>query len=105
MTDKIFNKWLPISQFPYNEDDSPSVQGKPNTWAPNEILLYGVGDSFKCQPFPFIWTLNSLYIDDKDRLRFSSETWYSGSWIEVIPTMYMEVTPPSEQEIEYAASS
>jgi hypothetical protein len=105
MSENLLNKWLPISQFPYNEDDSLSFKGEPDTWAPNKILLYGVICIRWSNDIPQVYSLDSLYRNEENELRFSTETWRAGSWLEVIPTMYMEVTPPSEQELEDATLS
>lgn len=104
MREKILNKWLPISQFPYSENDSGASKGQKDTWTPNKILLYGEAANHLTKQAPQIWYLDALYGDD-GKLHFAAETFLRGRWIEVIPTMYMEVTLPSEQEIQHATSS
>jgi len=99
MNDRVVNTWIPISEFPFTPDDSLSFQGKPDTWSPNKILLFGHTERESPEEAK-IWSLDSLYYEyieneeDRSKIMFSSETWSAGNWELVIPIMYMEVTPP-----------
>ena len=88
-----YGEWLPIEQFTHGKE----FNSREVAYGDHMVLLYGEGFWYEGAPSSGIrvWSLESSVKDKDNKIHFQAETWGNGNWMQVVPTKFMVVKPPS----------